>query len=98
VGEIVSVDDVEAVLSSRRRRSIETAELVVSALDVSFAGPTCHLCQMHPGAAEGLTQEEMTERFGPSYAFVPGAEPRSQFVARGTEALEGMARTHRDGR
>ena len=49
---------------------------------------------MHPGAAEGLTQHEMAERFGPNYAFVPGAEAWPQFLPRGSEALERLAGTH----
>lgn len=50
---------------------------------------------MHPGAAEGLTQAEMAERFGPNYAFVPGAESWLDFVLRATESLESIARIHK---
>lgn len=92
---IVAVDDLDPVISSRRLRSIGTAQLIASTLGVSFGRPTCDLCQMHPGAAEGLTQEQMTERFGPNYAFVPGAEAWSEFVDRATQALHGLARRHR---
>ena len=91
----VNGDDVATVLSSRRRRSVETAQLISPALEVPQSMPTCDLCEMHPGAAEGLTQEEMAERFGPNYAFVPGAEPWTDFVPRATEALERIARAHR---
>ena len=92
LAETVSVEDVATVLSSRRRRSIETAEVISSVLGVSPSEPTCDLCEMHPGAAEGLTQEEMAERFGPNYAFVPGAESWTEFVPRATEALERIVR------
>lgn len=95
LAELVTGDELDTVLSSRRLRSIQTAEAIASVLGVRFGGPTCNLCQMHPGAAEGLSDEEMTERFGPTYAFVPGAEPWPEFVARATEALERIASGHR---
>lgn len=37
---------------------------------------------------------QMTDRFGPNYAFVPDAEPWSEFVDRPTEALRAIARRH----
>ena len=92
LAEIVSDDT--TVLSSRRRRSVDTAEVISSVLGIARGEPTCILCEMHPGAAEGLTQREMTERFGPNYAFVPGAESWSEFVPRGSEALERLAGSH----
>ncbi len=97
LSEIVAVEELAAVISSRRLRSVETAEVIASSLGIAGGGPTCDLCQMHPGAAEGLTQEEMAERFGPNYAFVPGAEPWPEFVTRATDALRGIARRHRGG-
>ena len=92
--QTVKVEDVDSVVSSRSPRSMETGQLISSTLDIPFGEPTCDLCQMHPGAAEGLTQEQMAERFGPNYAFVPGAESWSDFVPRATESLEGLARAH----
>jgi broad specificity phosphatase PhoE len=91
---IVKPELVEPVLSSHRVRNIETARTIASALGVPFGGPTCDLCQMHPGAAEGLTQREMTERFGLSYSFVPGAESWRDYVGRGPHALHGLAGQH----
>lgn len=88
------VNDDTTVLSSRRRRSVETAEVISSVLRIPRGEPTCDLCEMHPGAAEGLTPDEMAERFGPNYAFVPDAESWSEFVSRGSEALARLARTH----
>jgi broad specificity phosphatase PhoE len=81
-------------VSSLSPRSMETAGIIASMLEVPMGEPTCDLCQMHPGAAEGLTQQEMTERFGPNYAFVPGAESWADFVPRATESLHRIARTH----
>ncbi len=94
LAQTANAEDVDVVVSSRSPRSVETAQLISSTLDVPFGEPTCDLCQMHPGAAEGLTQEEMAERFGPNYAFVPGAESWLDFVPRATESLEGLARAH----
>ena len=91
---IVEPDAVEPVLSSRRIRGIETAQIIASALGVPFGGPTCDLCQMHPGAADGLTQQEMTDRFGLSYSFVPGAESWPDYVGRGPQALQGLTGRH----
>jgi uncharacterized phosphatase len=95
LSEIVALGSLDPVMSSRRRRSIETAEVIASALGVPFDPPTCDLCQMHPGEAEGLTQEQMAERFGPNYAFVPGAEPWPEFLTRSVEALQSVAGRHR---
>lgn len=92
LAEIVSDD--ATVLSSKRRRSVETAEMISSVLGIPSGEPTCDLCEMHPGEAEGLTQQEMAERFGPNYAFVPGAESWPEFVQRGSEALERLTRNH----
>lgn len=89
-----TVKDVAAVLSSRRLRSMETAGIISSVLEVPPGEPTCDLCEMHPGAAEGLTQEQMGERFGPNYAFVPGAESWTDYVPRGTDALRRIPRAH----
>ena len=89
-----TVNDGATVLSSRRRRSVETAGIISSVLELPRGEPTCDLCEMHPGAADGLTQEQMTERFGPNYAFVPGAESWTDYVPRGTDALRRIARAH----
>lgn len=95
LAQTVSIGALSAVVSSRSPRSIETARFISSAFGISASEPTCDLCQMHPGAAEGLTQGEMAERFGGNYAFVPGAESWLDFVPRATDALERMARAHR---
>lgn len=76
------------VLASRARRTIDTAQIVASALRTSVLEQTCDLCEMHPGAAEGLTYEEMKERYGPSFASVPGAEHFPDWVPRAGSAIE----------
>lgn len=79
------------VLASRARRAIQTAEAVASALGIDMSQPTCDLCEMHPGKAEGLTDQEMRERFGPSYAYVPGAEHYPDWLRGAGEALNRIA-------
>src|SRR5438552_3169126 len=53
------------ILASRAKRAIDTAQIVADALSVQVAERTCDLCEAHPGAAEGLTPEEMDREYGP---------------------------------
>ena len=94
LAQTVNEDEVATVVSSRAPRSMETARVISSVLGIPAGEPTCDLCQMHPGAAEGLTQEQMADRFGPNYAFVPGAESWLEFVPRANESLERIAGAH----
>ncbi|HVE94503.1 MAG TPA: histidine phosphatase family protein [Acidimicrobiales bacterium] len=82
---------VAAVMSSRAARAIETASAVASALGVTLSAPSCQLCEMHPGDAEGLTPAEMNERFGPTYASVPGAQHAPDWMPTGVAALQSLA-------
>jgi broad specificity phosphatase PhoE len=75
------------VLASNSPRAIGTAEIVAEALGVPVAERTCDLCEVHPGAAEGLTPAEMERRFGPSYRFVPGAEWWPDWLPRARAGL-----------
>jgi broad specificity phosphatase PhoE len=86
------------VLASNAQRSITTAEILAAALGAPVAERTCDLCEMHPGAAEGLTQEEMARRYGPSYRFVPGAEYFPDWLPRIGAALARIAATYRGRR
>jgi broad specificity phosphatase PhoE len=83
-GEFGAID---VVLSSRRPPSIETAAIIASAVGIDAEPPTCDLCEMHPGDAEGLTPDEMFDQFGPNYEFVPGAESAADVEARVAPAL-----------
>ncbi len=76
------------VLASKSRRSIDTAKILADRLGVSVADCTCDLCEMHPGAAEGLTPAEMERQFGPSYQSVPGAEYFPDWIPVAGAALE----------
>jgi probable phosphoglycerate mutase len=87
-GEFGAID---AVMSSRRPPSVETASIIARALGVELEPPTCDLCEMHPGDAEGLTHDEMFDRFGPNYAFVPNAETPGDVEQRVVDALHLIA-------
>ena len=82
------------VLASMARRAFETAEVVAEALGVPVAARSCDLCEMHPGAAEGLTPEEMEQRYGPSYAHVPDADHFSEWLPSACAALAEIAAVH----
>ena len=86
---------IDAVLSSRRPPSIETAAIIAAAVGVDAEPPTCDLCDPHPGDAEGLTPDAMFDRFGPNYEFVPGGESRADAEARIVPALFRLAEIYR---
>lgn len=83
------------ILASNSRRSYETAEIVAETLGAPVAERTCDLCEMHPGAAEGLTPEEMERQYGPSYDSVPGAEAFADSLSRACAALDGIVARYR---
>lgn len=83
------------VLASNARRSIDTAEILAGTLGVPLVERTCDLCEMHPGAAEGLTPEEMEHQYGPTYQSVPGAEHFPDWIPRAGAALGRVASTYR---
>ena len=82
------------VMSSQARRCIQTAEIVAERLGVPLSGVTCDLCEMHPGAAEGLTFEEMRDQFGPNYGFVPGGEYFPDWLPQAVERLLALLARH----
>src|SRR5688572_21091756 len=45
------------LLASNAPRAYQTAEILAEAMGIPVTERTCSLCEMHPGAAEGLTQE-----------------------------------------
>jgi probable phosphoglycerate mutase len=82
------------VLASKAKRTIDTAEILAKALGVPVAEKTCDLCEVHPGAAEGLTPEELEREFGPvatwsrPYQTVPGADDVTEWQQRTRAGLE----------
>lgn len=85
---------IDVIMTSKAARTIETAQTVAAALHLTVEPPTCELCENHPGQAAGLTYREMEQRFGPTYADVPGAEYFPDWLPRGVAALRTLAERH----
>ena len=98
--------DATALYSSVLPRAIETAERLRA---VVGSGPTalgpvrprCDLCELHPGASDGLPWEEAVGRFGvpdwdrdPSVPLAPGGESWSSFVVRASDAVRELVDRH----
>ncbi len=98
--------DATALYSSVLPRAVETAERLraVVGRGPKALGPVrqrCDLCELHSGQADGLTWEEVVERFGvpdwdrdPSLPLAPGGESWSSFVVRASDAVRGLVRRH----
>ena len=84
-------DLIDLVLASRAARAHQTATVVAEALGSPEPDRTCDLCEMHPGAAEGLTYPDMAERFGPNYRSVPGAEYFPDWLPGAVARLRSLA-------
>jgi probable phosphoglycerate mutase len=82
---------VDAVIASRAARAYETAAAVAQVLASEVSEQTCDLCEMHPGQAEGMTYDEMAERFGPNYRSVPGAEYFPDWLPDAVRRLRSLA-------
>ena len=104
-GELAGVS---AVYSSVLPRAVETAEVILPALERWHEGPPltlrrdCDLCELHPGEADALTWAQFQERFAapdwdrdPDHPLAPEAESWSGFVARASAAVAGLAERHR---
>lgn len=68
---------------------------MAEALGIVPAAPTCDLCEMHPGEAEGLTVAEMQQRWGRNYAAVPGAQYFPDWLPGAQRRLRVLAEQHR---
>jgi 2,3-bisphosphoglycerate-dependent phosphoglycerate mutase len=104
-GELGSVG---ALYASLLPRAIETAEILGPALDRWRRDQTpltvcadCALCELHPGQADGLRFEELTDRFGepdwdrdPEATLAPGSESWHEFVDRAAEAVVRLTDAH----
>ncbi|HLQ82081.1 MAG TPA: histidine phosphatase family protein, partial [Bacillota bacterium] len=86
---------IDTVVTSRAARTIETGAAVAEALGIVPAAPTCDLCEMHPGEAEGLTVAEMQQRWGRNYAAVPGAQYFPDWLPGAQRRLRVLAEQHR---
>jgi broad specificity phosphatase PhoE len=92
-----------ALYASILPRAIETAEILRPVvgngkLDVVRE---CALCELHPGESDGLTWQEVVDRFGvpewdtdPDTVIAPGGESWSAFVPRAAAAVQALALRH----
>jgi 2,3-bisphosphoglycerate-dependent phosphoglycerate mutase len=96
------LDGAAALYTSVLGRAVETAALVLDAIDPA-PDPVadCGLCELHPGSADGLTWDEFRARFGepdfdlaPERAVAPGGESWRSFVARAASAVTRVVRSH----
>ena len=90
-----------ALYASVLPRAIETAEILRPVvgdgkLDVV---QECALCELHPGESDGLSWQEVVDRFGvpewdtdPDTLIAPGGESWSAFVPRAAAAVRALAR------
>ena len=96
------LDAARVLVSSELSRAKETADILKTALpgrgDIEIE---CDLCELHPGVADGLTWDELIERYGaadwrgdPTVAFAPEGESWVGFVKRVTNGLEALSRRH----
>ncbi len=96
---------VSALYTSHLARSLHTAQAIASQFGVA---PTIEpaLAEIHLGAWEGLTPEEVDARFAgayqqwrvaPSSVHIPGAEPLERFRVRVRDAVSRIVAAHREG-
>jgi probable phosphoglycerate mutase len=94
---------VHGVYTSILPRAIETAEIIRPALGAVIATADCEWCEIHAGEAEGMTYDEMREKYplvpdtGAWEPFVPrfpGGESWAQCFARVGRQLRTLAYQH----
>jgi probable phosphoglycerate mutase len=83
-----------AVYSSPLSRAAETASLIAAGLGLPEPVAVPGIAERGYGGAEGLTGDEVRERFGSSP--VPGREPVQSVLARALGALDDLAERHPD--
>ena len=90
------------LLTSILPRAIQTAEIIAPALGGLAIEQQCELCEIHPGAGDGLTWEEFGARYRPEglssgnpyKAMAPGGESWAGFFERVGDALLRAAADH----
>lgn len=92
-----------ALYSSKLDRAVQTASVIAPAVGEGALSvvPSCSLCELHPGVADGLSWEECRERYGePDWehdqaaVVSPGGETWTGFVDRASEAVRTLAERH----
>ncbi|WP_168627239.1 MULTISPECIES: histidine phosphatase family protein [unclassified Cryobacterium] len=81
----------DGIYSSPLGRAMETATIISDRLDLGDPTPLPSMVERHYGEAEGLTNDEVAERY-PSYAPVPGRESREEVIARVMATLSTLAK------
>jgi probable phosphoglycerate mutase len=81
--------DCAVLLSSTVLRARQTAEVLSKELSLGPIQQDCDLCELHPGAADGMLWEAYREMYGdfdlvaePGRPFAPGAESWREFLDR----------------
>jgi len=95
-------DDAVALYTSVLPRAVQTARIISPGLPAHLvAVEDCALCEIHPGAADGLTWQEMLDTFGgpdwdkePDAPFAPGGESWIGFYDRCVAAFVAIALRH----
>jgi probable phosphoglycerate mutase len=90
--------DCVALLSSTVLRAQQTAEVLGRELGLGPIEQDCDLCELHPGAADGLAWEAYRQIYGgfdlvaePDRPFADGAESWLEFLGRVRLALDRLA-------
>lgn len=83
----------DRVITSPLSRTRETATIIASELSLPDPISLAEIAERNFGQGEGLTGEEMLERF-PDGTVVPGRETREQVAARVAPALAALAVRH----
>ncbi len=93
------VSDCQALLCSPVLRARQTAEVLARVLPAGPIEDDCDLCELHPGAADGLSWEAYRATYGafnlltsPTRPFALGAESWVEFAQRVHATLERLAR------
>ena len=96
------LEPVDALYTSILPRAMETAATIAPSLGESVApSAECEWCEIHAGEAEGLTWDEIAERYpagdnlvDPYAGRFPGGESWAEFYVRAGARLRRVARDH----
>ena len=94
-GRLLSRRSWDAIYSSPLSRAFETATIIAEEVGLAAPEPVDALVERNYGAAEGLADRELKERF-PGNTEVPGRESREEVAERVIPALIDLAERHPD--
>jgi broad specificity phosphatase PhoE len=94
--------DCQTLLASPFMRAKQTAELLSGALPAGQIREYAELCELQPGDADGLTTEQVLEKYGtfdmleyPDRPFSPNGESWNAFVDRVSRCLQSLSERYR---